>query len=200
MADWRQPLPTPLNSFAGKSRTSPSTTFQSRRFRRSVSQAWRSISTCAKPSNPAFSNQSSFAVEAFKKELAAFGWREVMRNARPCQCAGCIVHPATDYHPFGSLFLHHFSEKAVVQIGRGVSYQEARVRISVGLDFRDPVVTGEFHRGIQSKSSPGNPLWRIMERRVPIGMSLRGWGMMTVWPGAFRHFVWLPFCEMKRKS
>ena len=38
-----------------------------------------------------------------------------------------------------------------------------------------------------------------MDRRVPIGMSLRGCGTMTVRPAAFRYFAWLPRLETKEK-
>jgi hypothetical protein len=62
----------------------------------------------------------TFAVEAFKKELAALGFGEVFGDAGPDEFPGGIGHPAADDEAFLSGLLQHFAEKEVVEIRRGV--------------------------------------------------------------------------------
>lgn len=91
-------------------------------------------------------------------------------DAGPDEVAGGVVHAAADDEAFGSGLFEHLAEKVGVEIGGGVFYGETRVSISVRLDFAHWADVCRFH----SKSSFGRSVWRIIERRVPIGMSLRG--------------------------
>ncbi len=70
------------------------------------------------------SNGKAFTVEAFKKELATLGFREVFGDAGPDEFAGGIGHPAADDDAFLSGLFHHAVEEMFVQIRRGVVYGE----------------------------------------------------------------------------
>jgi hypothetical protein len=50
----------------------------------------------------------------------------------------------------------------------------------------------------QSKSAFSNPACLQIDCNVPMGISLQGYGTMTVRP-SFTYFTWLPFCDLKTK-
>jgi len=88
----------------------------------------------------------------------------------------------------------------VCNVHSGVIFHFSLITIQFGIfSMKNRFLIVDFqYYFLLLKSFMSRPDCRMMERKVPIGISFLGWGTITVLL-ALRYFVWLPFLETNTK-